>query len=66
MTTTKGSERKEGLTITGIELNDKGETVAIKGTYKKVSKKVLNNKIFSPNTNKTIFWAELELDYIGG
>ena len=66
MKTNKGSDKKEGLNITEIELDDNGNPVRFKGTYKKPSKKVPNNKIFSPNTNKIIFWSELELDYIGG
>ena len=61
------NKNKKGLVITGIELNDKGETVMMKGTYSKVKKEVVpNNKIFSEETNKIITWAELELDYIGG
>ncbi len=59
-------QNKDGLKITEIELNDKGNPVRFKGTYKKTSKKGLNNKIFSPKSNNTLFWAELELDYIEG
>lgn len=59
-------EKTNELNITSIELNDKGQTIAIKGTFKKKGKKVLTNKNFSPKTNNTLFWAELELDYIEG
>lgn len=66
MTTTKGLERKEGLNITEIELDNNGNPMRLKGTYTKPKRKTTTNERFSPKTNKVIIWAELELEYMGG
>ena len=47
------------MRITAIEFNDKGELVFAKGRFEK-------SKHFSIITDKIIYWADLELDYMGG
>lgn len=63
------SKDVEQLGITTIECADDGSVVAVKGKLKgkkiKSHKMFLNHK-FSIITDKTIHWAELELDYAGG
>ena len=56
------------MEVKEIELNDKGEVVRMKGTYKRNKIKVskTRNIIFSKITDKTIMWAELGIEYIGG
>lgn len=62
---------KRELVIDGIELNDKGETIAVKGKVVKVieiddlDRTFLDHK-FSKNTLRTMFWAEHRLEYCGG
>ena len=46
------------MQVREIELDDVGNIVAMKGTASRT--------IFSVITDKTIFWAEFELDYCGG
>ena len=47
------------LNIKEIELNDKGQIVALKGDIKP-------SKVFCVVTDKVIWWADYELDYAGG
>jgi len=62
---------KREMVVDEVELNDKGETVAMKGKVVKVyeidefEKEFLSHKIDLTSIN-IWFWAQFELDYIGG
>lgn len=47
------------MEVTGLEFNDNGKLVFAKGRFKR-------SKIFSITTDIILYWADLELDYMGG
>jgi hypothetical protein len=46
------------MSIEEIEFNNEGMVVAMKGTFKR-------SKVFSYTTDKILFWAEYDIDYVG-